>query len=149
MEQEKITQKRESKYFQQLKFLVASYFLYKFSFMAASNGAVNRVERRARGVCEGCRRSVDSDYALVAHINHKRGINYNNPDYLQYYCLRCEAIHHLSHIHAPQAIGMDAYDNLTAAKGALARLTDEDYTYMVENYSSAMRAMGEMLDARI
>lgn len=84
-------------------------YLYVLSSIvraSASRESRKIVRERTNGLCETCGAQISPESMVVAHINHQRDREYNNPENLRGVCICCEAVYHLSHLSTPGAIGM-------------------------------------------
>ncbi len=101
--------------FSSLFFLFNFYLLYQLALGSASHEIRKKVKERANKICEGCGKNTKK--LTVAHMDHTRNGNYNDPNKLKAYCTSCEFRHHASFIGRANETGLSEDDNIATVNG--------------------------------
>jgi len=95
--------------------------LKELLLFAARPDVVRMVRKRCNGCCEKCKTYVGKKI-IVAHINHEKNNDYDNPEKLQGLCLFCEIKHHLKFLCSPLDIGLSQDINDSVCWGHFLKL---------------------------
>lgn len=127
------------------------YILSKVAFGSASRGVRKEVRERANARCEGCGKNTKK--LTVAHMDHTRNQNYNDPKKLKAYCTTCEFKHHASFIGRAKETGLSEVDNIATVNGLwqtiLREHNREEITKLYREYKTQIQLIHRTLGYRI
>ncbi len=134
-----------------LLFFFNFYILSKIAFGSASRGVRKEVRERANAQCEGCGKNTKK--LTVAHMDHTRNTNYNNPIKLKAYCTACEFKHHASFIGRANETGLSEADNIATTNGLwqiiLREYSREEIRKLYREYGTQIRLIYRKLGYKI